>query len=137
MFLNQASDTDRVEWMVSELKKTPEVAAGSPVLVVDDDQDLRRGMGRNLEALGYNVLKAEDADEALELATREPPYFILTNADLPWLGTLIYLIRREASLRGVPVVAIYPDRPEEFREDRLVVLNNYRQLEELWPSKTA
>jgi CheY-like chemotaxis protein len=137
MFLGRATDADRVEWMSGELKKAPEVTAGAPVLVVDDDQDIRRGMGRNLEARGYTVVKAEDVEEALDLAVQERPYFIFTNADLPSLDNLIYLIRREAGLRNVPVVAIYPDRPEEFREDRIVVLDGYPQLEELLPPKAA
>jgi hypothetical protein len=31
----------------------------------------------------------------------------------------------------------YPDKPEGFREERLVVLEDYRQLEELRPPKAA
>jgi CheY-like chemotaxis protein len=137
MFLKRASDAERVEWMIGELKTAPTVRASSPVLVVDDDQDIRRWMGHNLEALGYTVIKAEDAREALKLATCEHPYFILTNADLRWLGNLIHLIRTEAGLPDVPIVAIYPDRPEEFREDRILLLDDYRQLGKLWPSKAA
>jgi len=123
--------------MVGELQRAPEVNAGAPVLVVDDDQDLRRGMGRALEALGYAVLKAEGAEEALELATCERPYFILTNADLPWLDDLIRLIRAESGLQDLLVVAIYGNRPEGFREERIVVLEDYGQLEELRPPRAA
>jgi CheY-like chemotaxis protein len=137
LFLGRATEINRVEWMIEGLKKGPEVTAGSPVLVVEEDQDIRQGMRHNLEALGYTIIKAEDAGEALELAVREHPCFILTNADLPWLGNLIYLIRREAGLGEMPVVAIYPDRPEEFQEDRILLLDAYQQLEELWPSKAA
>lgn len=137
IFLNQGSDTERVEWMLGELKNAPEANGHAPVLVVEDDQEIRRRMGLNLERLGYNVIKAEDAGEALRLAVYKHPYFILTNSDLPWLGNLVQLIRREADLRDVPVVAIYPDRPQEYREDRILVLDNYRQLAELWPAKAA
>jgi CheY-like chemotaxis protein len=137
MFLGRATDADRVAWMIGELKKAREVTSGAPVLVVDDDQNLRRGMERNLEARGYTVVKAEDTKEALALAVLERPYFIFTNTDLPWLGNLIYLIREEAGLRDVPVVAIYPEKPEEFREDRILVLDDYPQLEELLPPKAA
>ena len=137
IFLGRASDIERVAWMIDELNHAPEVTAGSPVLVVDDDQEIRQSMGRKLEALGYTVVKAEDAPGALEVARREQPYFILTNADLPWLGNLIYRLREEPGLRDAPVVSIYPNRPEEFHEDRIVVLDDYRQLEELWPSKAA
>lgn len=137
IFLNRASDAERVEWMMGKLKKAPEAIVRPPVLVVEEDQEIRRRMGRKLEMLGYTVVKAEDAREALKLATGEHPYFILTNSDLPWLGNLIQLIRREADLRDLPVVAIYPDKPQEYREDRLVLLDNYLQLEELWPAKAA
>jgi CheY-like chemotaxis protein len=137
MFLGRATDADRVAWMTGELKKAQEVTSGAPVLVVDDDQSLRRGMEHHLKARGYTVVKAEDTEEALALAVVERPYFILTNVDLPWLDNLIYLIRGEAGLRDVPVVAIYPEKPEEFREERIVVLDDYPQLEELLPPKAA
>jgi CheY-like chemotaxis protein len=137
MFLGRASDAERVAWMIDGLNRAPEVTPGSPVLVVDEDQDIRLSMERKLESLGYTVVKAENAPGALEIAAREHPYFILTNTDLPWLGNLIDRLREEPGLRDAPVVSIYPDRPEEFHEDRILVLDDYRQLEELWPSKAA
>jgi len=47
------------------------VTSGAPVLVVDDDQNLRRGTERNLKARGYTVIKAEDTEGALTLVVLE------------------------------------------------------------------
>jgi len=33
-----------------------------------------------------------------------------------------------------PVAAVYADRPEEFRDDRLMVLDDYSRLAELLPT---
>jgi hypothetical protein len=65
---------------------------------------------------------------------RERLGLVLTNTDLGWLDELIPMVKRDAELRFVPVAAVYPDRPEEFRDDRLLVLDDYSRLEELFPA---
>ncbi len=47
-------------------QSTPSVAQ-SPVLLIDDDEMLRRMLGRALDETGYPVLLAENGLEALEL----------------------------------------------------------------------
>jgi CheY-like chemotaxis protein len=57
----------------------------STVLVVDDDEVLRRYMMRVLEAEGYRVLLAEDGNEALALLKRYLPrvHLVVTDVLLP------------------------------------------------------
>jgi CheY-like chemotaxis protein len=103
-------------------------------MVAEDDREIRTGMKRTLVGMGYRVVKAEDLEEALEVGQRERPILVLTNTDLGWLDELLGVMRQDAGLRFVPVAAIYPDRPEEFRDDRLAVLDDYSQLEKLIPT---
>src|SRR3982751_4618150 len=60
--------------------------AGRPVsriLVVDDDDQLRRALRINLAARGYQVLTAADATTALALAGRTPPDLAIVDLGLP------------------------------------------------------
>jgi len=134
MLLDGYSADERVEWMVSRLRGDGGADTRPTVMMAEDDPETRAGMKRALLAMGYRVVKAEDAEEALEVGRRERPALVLTNTDLKWLDELVRLAGQEAALRFVPVAAIYPDRPEEFREDRILVLDDYSRLEVLIPT---
>ena len=53
------------------------------VLVVDDERGLRRALGINLKARGYDVTLAADGKSALEAASRHPPDAVVLDLGLP------------------------------------------------------
>ena len=53
------------------------------VLVVDDERGLRRALGINLKARGYDVTLAADGKSALEAASRHPPDVVVLDLGLP------------------------------------------------------
>jgi len=53
------------------------------VLFVDDDDTLRRVLGRELEELGFDVRACARAEEALAAAREEPPDVALLDLRLP------------------------------------------------------
>jgi two-component system KDP operon response regulator KdpE len=53
------------------------------VLVVEDDRSLRRALGINLKARGYEVVLAEGGRAALAAASREPPDVVILDLGLP------------------------------------------------------
>jgi two-component system, OmpR family, KDP operon response regulator KdpE len=55
----------------------------SRILVVDDDDQLRRALRINLAARGYEVLTAADAATALTTAGRTPPDLAIVDLGLP------------------------------------------------------
>jgi CheY-like chemotaxis protein len=62
----------------------PAAREGETVLVVEDDPEVRRWTVGILEELGYRVLSAGNADEALSLVAREPGIcLLLTDLGLP------------------------------------------------------
>src|SRR2546428_3112234 len=78
----------------------PEVRGGSEtVLVVEDDDQLRRSAKRILEDAGYQVVTAADGQEALEVLGQRGPAVHLVFSDLvmPRLGgrALYDALRRE------------------------------------------
>src|SRR5919205_4232824 len=75
------------------------------ILVVDDDQRMRRLLRLNLEKDGYHVTSVEDGPAGLELAELEPPDLILLDVMMPQMDGFTFLQRlREFS--DVPVILL-------------------------------
>ncbi len=74
------------------------------VLVVDDECDMRWLLTRVLQTEGFDVLTAEDGDEALKVAERDSPDVILLDIRMPRLDGLRTL--EQMSNRGVTSAVI-------------------------------
>jgi DNA-binding response OmpR family regulator len=76
------------------------------ILVIDDDPDVRRSLGKMLTRAGYEVVAAADGAAGVELQHREPADVIITDIFMPGLDGLqtIRQLKKEGS--GVKVIAI-------------------------------
>jgi len=90
-----------------------------PILIVDDEADLRNVVDFNLKREGYETVHAATGGEALELARSEQPSLILLDLMLPDLsGTEVCRrLRAEPETRAVPIIMLSA-RGEEI--DRVV-----------------
>jgi two-component system cell cycle response regulator len=77
----------------------------SKILVVEDDDDLRRGVARQLHAWGYEVVAAADAYGAVSVARAERPDLVLLDLGLPGGGGFTVL-ERYAQLPSVATTPI-------------------------------
>jgi len=79
-----------------------------PVLVVDDDPDLRALLRRMLEREGYLVDEAENGRAALERVRERTPGAILLDLMMPDMDGFEFLeeLRRDEAGRGIPVIVI-------------------------------
>ena len=84
---------------------------GKHILIVDDDELLRRSLGFNLEQAGYRVSTAASAEDALALAQRDQPDLVLLDIGLPGIDGLEALHRFRAQC-SVPVVFLTARRRE-------------------------
>jgi CheY-like chemotaxis protein len=77
------------------------------ILVVDDDDEIRRVLQIVLEKSGHQVVQASHGEEALEQMQRERPALVLLDIMLPRLDGLevIRRMRDSAPLRTIPVIA--------------------------------
>jgi DNA-binding response OmpR family regulator len=76
--------------------------AAKVVLVVDDDQAIRKMLKRLLTLEGFEVTTAPDGEAALEVTQLRPPDLALVDYDLPgWNGCEVVreLKRRDHTLR--------------------------------------
>ena len=73
------------------------------ILIVDDDEPLRRALSRTLRGNGYEVDEASDAREALSAIDRQAPDLILTDIMMPGGDgvELINAIRGRAPRPGI------------------------------------
>jgi CheY-like chemotaxis protein len=83
--------------------------AGAHVLIVEDNPDLREGLGDLLEAEGYAVAGAANGQEALaRLQSEPPPCLILLDLMMPVMNGWEFRAaqRRDPALAEIPVVLI-------------------------------
>jgi type II secretory ATPase GspE/PulE/Tfp pilus assembly ATPase PilB-like protein/CheY-like chemotaxis protein len=88
---------------------------GIVVLLVDDEDDLRRVMRDLLEREGYAVQEARDGVQALDQVDRHAPDIIVLDLNLPGLdgyGVLSQLRSRTAT-RNIPVIVLTAKGDEE------------------------
>lgn len=83
--------------------------SAGPILVIDDDGDLRALMAELLEQRGYLVATAADGQEALDLMGREPlPCLIILDLMMPGMDGWEFRTRQRADprLRGIPILIL-------------------------------
>jgi two-component system alkaline phosphatase synthesis response regulator PhoP len=83
-------------------------AAALKVLLVDDEDSLRKVMKDLLERDGYDVAEARDGVQALDQVDRVGPDIIVLDLNLPGLdgyGVLSHLRSRPATA-GIPVIVL-------------------------------
>ncbi|MFO0762938.1 MAG: response regulator [Byssovorax sp.] len=80
--------------------------AGSRILIIDDDPDIRDVVSVMLEAVGLVVAQAASAEEALERLRIEAYDLLVLDWNLPKMTGLDFcrLIRREPALQALPVL---------------------------------
>lgn len=85
------------------------------VLVVDDDEVMRNGLKRLLEAEGYRVLLAGDGLELSRVLESNRLDMILLDVNLPWVDgiELCKLIKQHYTLKDVPLVLISGRKAKE------------------------
>jgi two-component system, cell cycle response regulator DivK len=78
------------------------------ILVVEDQEDNRRILHDLLTSAGYEIIQAENGQEALAAAARERPDLILMDIQLPLLDghEATRRIKADPDLRAIPIIAV-------------------------------
>ena len=84
------------------------MSAGATILIVDDNPTNLKLAADVLECEGYTVLRALDAEEALEILKGTKPELILMDIQMPGMDglTLTRLLKADPAYRGVRIVAL-------------------------------
>jgi two-component system, cell cycle response regulator DivK len=111
--------------MKSEAAPMTNRSMGNPVkptiLVVDDFDDTRLLLKTWLEKRGFNVVQAEDGNQAVSAAEEIRPDLIIMDMHMPVLDGLSATrkIRSMKELDNIPVVAVSAYGAQQFRDDAL------------------
>ncbi len=83
-------------------------STGKRVLIVDDDHDFMSVLWTYLERGGYQVLAANNANDALHLAREQRPDLITLDLLLPEIDgfALLQSLRRDPATRNIPTIII-------------------------------
>ena len=78
------------------------------ILIIEDDEAVRRTLADILEVNGYTTIVASDGTEGLALAKRDLPSLIITDVNMPGMTgfELLEAFRAEEALRAIPVIVI-------------------------------
>jgi len=78
------------------------------ILVVEDQEDNRRILRDLLTNSGYNLVEAEDGEQALTMAQNERPDLILMDVQIPVLDGYEVTRRLKADpvLRAIPIIVV-------------------------------
>jgi signal transduction histidine kinase/FixJ family two-component response regulator len=95
----------------------PPATGGGPVLVADDNADMRDYVRRLLAGQGYEVEAVGDGEVALAAARRLAPDLVLSDVMMPRLDGfgLLKALQVEDGLRDVPVILLSARAGEEAR----------------------
>ena len=78
------------------------------ILVVDDEPDALELVSFNLKAAGYEVVTADDGNDAVKKARQHAPDLILLDVMLPEVDGLevCKLLRRDAATAAIPIIML-------------------------------
>jgi CheY-like chemotaxis protein len=87
-------------------------------MVVDNDEDSLALLSSVLQLKGFDVLRAQNGKEAIDLATQWRPALILMDLKLPVVGgfTAIRQIRQVSTIRETPIIAFSIAEPTSHRK---------------------
>jgi DNA-binding response OmpR family regulator len=94
--------------LVSVLQKYSLNYSANSVLIVEDDEDTRTILTRQLSNEGWQVTAVENGRKALEAIALAPPAFIISDLMMPEMDgfELIHELRQQEQLRSLPVVVL-------------------------------
>ena len=88
------------------------------ILVVDDDEAIRRAMHIRLQASGYDVAVATDAISAVSVAQKERPDLIILDVNMPGGNGFIVMERMQkiTHLALTPIIVVTGGDPFIYRD---------------------
>ena len=83
-----------------------EKAERKKILVADDAETIRKIAGELLTNAGYNVLKAADGQQALDMALKEHPDLIVLDLVMPKMTgfQVVQEIRKDPRVKEIPIL---------------------------------
>lgn len=87
------------------------------ILIADDEHNIRHILDFSLHVEGFDVISAQDGEEALSLAVSESPDLVIMDVMMPGCGGIeaCRRLKQDARTRQIPVILL---TARASREDR-------------------
>jgi len=91
------------------------------ILLADDDRLIQQLYGQHIENAGFELVRAWDGLEALELAARKKPQVAVLDMQMPGLDGLsaVLELRKDEATKRIPVVVISWDPNSHLHKERV------------------
>ena len=83
------------------------------ILVVDDEEDIRRSLSGVLEDEGYDVEEADSAEKGIQLLGQEDFFMVITDARMGGISGYEFLEKAKQQWPQVPVLMITAEARKE------------------------
>lgn len=85
------------------------------VMIVDDSSSVRNVVGIALRGAGYDVLAAEDGQQALGLLTGQKVHLIISDVNMPVMNGIEFLknLKQMPAYKFTPVIMLTTESGEE------------------------
>lgn len=87
------------------------------ILIVDDDEDIRKGLTQFFEGKGLQVFSAQSGEEALYIVKKYQPSVILLDLTLPGMDGILALKKIQEMAPGVGVIIVTGTNDEEIAKE--------------------
>ena len=91
---------------------------GKKILLVDDEEHIRKLLSTFLRRQGYEITTANDGWEAREAVERDLPDLVITDVNMPHLSglELMHWLRTHHRNRDIPVIILSADHEMSSRD---------------------
>jgi len=112
------------------------------ILLVDDQEDLRKVIGLRIKNWGYDLIEAQDGREGIEAAQTKNPDIIILDYMMPDMDGISVLTEIRKTNKTIPVVMFtaYPNKMSMLESEKLGVssfvpkLSTYSDIQPLLKS---
>ena len=93
---------------LAEYRKLKKKEEPINILLIEDDDTVRKAIKRILEDDGYNVITAEDGTQLAEVLDDQPLDLIVLDIGLPWINglELARLMKENTDLKDIPLIFV-------------------------------
>ncbi|MDD3146302.1 MAG: response regulator [Candidatus Riflebacteria bacterium] len=88
------------------------------ILIADDSGSIRQMLGFVLTQAGFEVMSAQDGQDALSKAPDFNPHLVITDLNMPNINgiELVKKLRGIASFRFIPILVLTTEGQEEMKQ---------------------